>query len=68
MTLFPRRRGVTVVTEHGRALTFGVSRDRTKEFLKTMAQGKSTEVMTAMQARKVALLRNQGPKFHGDAG
>jgi hypothetical protein len=51
------RRGVTVITEHGRAVTFGLTSERTKQFLKTMAQGKNHEIMAAMQAHKAARLK-----------
>jgi hypothetical protein len=51
-----KRRGVTVITQYGRAVTFGVSRDRTEHFLKSMALGKNHELMAAMQAQKAARL------------
>ena len=54
-----QRRGVTVTTEHGRAVTFGVSRDRTERLLETMAQNKSHELMAAMQAHKAARLQSK---------
>jgi hypothetical protein len=54
-----KRRGVTVTTEHGRALTFGVSRDRTERMLETMAQNKHHELMPAMQAHKAARLQTK---------
>jgi hypothetical protein len=57
--LLPRRRGVTVVTEHGRALTFGVSKGRSQSFLKSMAQGRSNELMAAMLERKAARLKKE---------
>jgi hypothetical protein len=41
----PKRRGVTRVTEYGRAVTFGLSEDRTEFFMKK-----------AMQAQKEARL------------
>jgi len=52
-----KRRGVTVITQYGRAVTFGVSRDRTEGFLKTMALGKNHELMAAMQEHKAERLR-----------
>jgi hypothetical protein len=51
------RRGVTVITEYGRALTFGVPRDQIEHFLKTMALGKNHELMAAMQEHKAARLK-----------
>ena len=57
MTPLKTRRGVTVVTEHGRAVTFGLTSERTKQFLKTMAQGKNSEITAAMQAHKEARLK-----------
>jgi hypothetical protein len=55
-----KRRGVTVITQHGRAVTFGVSRDRTERILETMALGKNQELMAAMQARKAERLLRKG--------
>jgi hypothetical protein len=55
-----KRRGVTVITEHGRALTFGVSRDRTERMLETMAQNRNHELMAVMQAHKAARLQRKG--------
>jgi uncharacterized Rmd1/YagE family protein len=52
-----KRRGVTVITQYGRAVTFGVSRDRTERILETMALGKNHELMAAMQKHKAARLR-----------
>jgi hypothetical protein len=52
-----KRRGVTVITRYGRAVTFGVSRVRTEHFLETMALGKNHELMAAMQEHKAARLR-----------
>lgn len=52
-----KRRGVTVVTPHGRALTFGVSKERTKSLLKAVAQRNEQEVTAAMQAQKAARMR-----------
>jgi hypothetical protein len=52
-----KRRGVTVITKHGRAVTFGVSPARTRRFLETMAQRKDHELTVAMQEHKAALLK-----------
>ena len=52
-----KRRGVTVITKDGRALTFGISQDRTRHFLKTMAQRKDHELTAAMQEHKAARLK-----------
>jgi hypothetical protein len=52
-----KRRGVTVTTEHGRAVTFGVSRDRTERMMENMAQRKNHDLMAAMQAHKAARLQ-----------
>jgi hypothetical protein len=51
------RRGVTVVTQYGRAVTFGVSRDRTEKLLKAMAQRKGHELMAAMLEQKAGRLK-----------
>lgn len=59
MAPLKERRGVTVITEYGRAVTFGVSRDQTEFFMKSMAQGKDHELMAAMQARKAARLQRE---------
>ncbi len=55
-TLPAKRRGVTVITQYGRAVSFGVSRDRTEEMLRTMAQRKGNELMAAMLRQKEARL------------
>ncbi len=60
MAPMQKRRGVTVITRYGRAVTFGVPRDQTEHFLKSMALGKSHEVMAAMQAHKAARLQREG--------
>jgi hypothetical protein len=52
-----KRRGVTVITPYGRAVTFGVSRDRTEHFLKAMAQRKGHELNAAMQEHKTEILK-----------
>jgi hypothetical protein len=57
MAPMTKRRGVTVVTQYGRALTFGVPRDQIEHFLKSMALGKNHELMAAMQAHKAERLR-----------
>jgi uncharacterized Rmd1/YagE family protein len=58
-----KRRGVTVITKYGRAVTFGVSEDRTRHFLKAMAQRKDHELTAAMQEHKAARLKmNQAPR------
>jgi len=49
-----KRRGVTVVTEYGRAVTFGVPRHETEHFMKAKAEGKDHEVVAAMQEHKAA--------------
>ncbi|MGP8199374.1 MAG: hypothetical protein ACLQU4_07720 [Limisphaerales bacterium] len=54
--LLKRRRGVTVITQYGRAVAFGVSREMTEDFMKAKAQGKDHEIMAAMQAHKAARL------------
>jgi hypothetical protein len=54
VVLMKKRRGVTVVTQHGRAVTFGVPREETEHFMKVKAQGKDHEIMAAMQAHKAA--------------
>jgi len=55
-----KRCGVTVVTKYGRAVTFGVSQDRTEHFLKAIAQRKDQELTAAMQAHKAAQIeKNQ---------
>lgn len=54
-----KRRGVTVITKHGRALTFGISQARTKRFLETMAQRKNHELTAAMQEHKTELIRKR---------
>jgi hypothetical protein len=56
MSPLTKRRGVTVVTQHGRAVTFGVSQDRTEHFMKSMALGKNHELMAAMQEHKAERL------------
>jgi len=56
MAPLEKRRGVTVVTQYGRAVTFGVSRHDTEFFLKSMALGKNHEVTAAMQEHKAARL------------
>ena len=55
-----KRRGVTVITPHGRAVTFGVPRDQIEHFLETMALGKNHELMAAMQEHKAARLQGKG--------
>ena len=52
-----KRRGVTVVTPYGRAVTFGVPRGETEHFMKSVALGKNHELMAAMQKHKAARLR-----------
>jgi hypothetical protein len=56
MAPLKKRRGVTVVTQYGRAVTFGIPRDQIERFLETMALGKNHELMAAIQARKTARL------------
>jgi hypothetical protein len=53
------RRGVAVVTQYGRALSFGVSEGRTEHFIKSIAQGKGQEVTADMQARKAERLQTE---------
>lgn len=60
------RRGVTVVTQYGRAVTFGVSRDRTEKMLKTMAQRKGQELMAAMLEQKAARQKKHSPVIRRD--
>jgi hypothetical protein len=55
-----KRRGVTVITQYGRALTFGVSRDRTERMLESMALHKNHELTSVMQEHKAAQLKT-GP-------
>jgi hypothetical protein len=52
--LLRKRRGVTVVTQYGRAVTFGVSRDDAEHFMAAKAQGKEHEMMASMLAHKAA--------------
>jgi hypothetical protein len=54
--LLRKRRGVTVVTQYGRAVTFGVSRDAAEHFMKAKAQGKEHEMLAAMLAHKAACI------------
>ena len=56
MTPLQKRRGVTVVTQYGRAVTFGVPKEETEHFMKAKAQGKDHEVTAAMQEHKAAKL------------
>ena len=56
-----KRRGVTVITQYGRAVTFGIPRDRTEDILKTMAQCKGHELMAAMQEHKAEQLKKNPP-------
>jgi hypothetical protein len=53
-----KRRGVTVVTQYGRAVSFGMSRDRTEKLLKSMAQRRGAEMLATMVARKIARWRD----------
>src|SRR5271155_4664411 len=53
-----KRRGVTVITKYGRAVTFGVSQNRTEHFLKAMAQHKYHELTAAMQEQKTERLQS----------
>ncbi len=55
-----KRRGVTVITQYGRAVTFGVPRDQIEHFLETMALGKNHELMAAMQEHKAGRLQRKG--------
>jgi len=57
LTAAKKGRGVTVVTQYGRALTFGVSRDRTEEILETIATRNHHGLSAAMQKRKAARLK-----------
>ena len=54
-----KRRGVEVVTQYGRALSFGVPEGRTEHFIKSIAQGKGHEVTADMQARKAERLQTE---------
>lgn len=54
-----KRRGVTVITQHGRAVSFGMSRDRTASYLKKMAQHENHELMAAMLEHKAAGLKTR---------
>jgi uncharacterized Rmd1/YagE family protein len=54
-----KRRGVTVITQYGRAVTFGVSQTRTEHFLKTIAQRNDHELMAAMQEQKATRLKTK---------
>ena len=51
-----KRRGVTVVTEHGRAVSYGVAKERAERLMKTMSLRKYREVMEAMQEQKATRL------------
>jgi hypothetical protein len=52
----PKHRGVTVITPYGRALTFGVSKDRIERMLETVALYKNYEMTVSMQEHKAAKL------------
>lgn len=52
-----KRRGVTVITEHGRALSFGVSRDRAEQIMETIATRNHQGLTAAMLKRKAARLK-----------
>jgi uncharacterized Rmd1/YagE family protein len=54
-----KRRGVTVITQYGRAVTFGVSRDRIENFLKAMALRNDHELTAAMLEHKAARLQRK---------
>jgi len=56
-----KRRGVTVTTQHGRAVTFGISRDRTKRMLETMALRKNQGLTSTMLRHKAARLKSNPP-------
>ena len=54
-----KRRGVTFITQYGRALTFGVSQDRTKNILQAIALRKDQELTAAMQEHKRKMLNSK---------
>jgi hypothetical protein len=51
--------GVTVTTPHGRAFSFGVSEDRARNMLETMAARKYNDVTVAMHQQKTARLESR---------
>ena len=51
------RRGVTVVTAYGRAVTFGMPRERVERMAKAVAQKKGNELTAVMQEHKAAQLQ-----------
>jgi hypothetical protein len=61
-----KRRGVTVTTQYGRALTFGISRDRTERIMETMALHKNQGLTATMLKHKAARLKSNPAPGQGN--